>query len=382
MTTDADAALKARIDDAARRSLDWLSARERQLDGVAPAGAMAFSAGHDPERWPGMLLPGTYNGVMCRDLLGGLQARPEAERRALADWIRGFRDASGAFALPGMTAANSFKKPDPEETRRYVAFHVTNYALGALQALGEAPSAPSFVQEWLDSVALKAWLAERDLRDPWLEGNNIVNLGSFLLLRAQEGGAADRASVAQALDILFDWHDRLQEPATGFWGIGQQQDPRRLLHAMAGSMHNYHLFYACDRPLPYQREAAAYVLSRDPVWHSACIDVDEVDLLVHALDALPELRAPVEQWLRRKLAVLLANQNGDGGFADTLSEPWRFDGWVGGYTEPAGASTTFATWFRWIAIAMIDDALWPGRRPWRFRQMIGIGYRKRSKAHG
>ncbi len=33
-----------------------------------------------------------------------------------------------------------------------------------------------------------------------------------------------------------------------------------------------------------------------------------------------------------------------------------------GYEEPQGLSNTFATWFRWIAIAMIADVLWPGRR--------------------
>jgi hypothetical protein len=48
---------------------------------------------------------------------------------------------------------------------------------------------------------------------------------------------------------------------------------------------------------------------------------------------------------------------------------------VRGYEEPQGLSNTFATWFRWIAIAMIADLLWPGRWPWRFRGMVGIGYR-------
>ena len=69
-------------------------------------------------------------------------------------------------------------------------------------------------------------------------------------------------------------------------------------------------------------------------------------------------------------------QNPDGGFADTREGVRRQDGWVRGYEEPQGLSNTFATWFRWIAIAMIDDCLWPGRRDWHFRRMVGIGYRK------
>ena len=128
--------------------------------------------------------------------------------------------------------------------------------------------------------------------------------------------------------------------------------------------------------------AARYVLSRDPVWHSACIDVDEVDLLVHAAGAHPSLEPMAAPWLRRKLEALLVMQNADGGFADTLTDPWRQDGWVNGYVVQPGVSTTFATWFRWIAIAMIDEFFWPGRRTWNFRRMIGIGYRKREARDG
>lgn len=375
-----DGDLQSRIDTAAQRSLNWLA--EREVGHKAPAGVMAFDPQHDTAAWPGMLLPGTYNGVMCKHLLGGLSGQPTAEQLALADWIGGFAGLNGAFRIPGMDATNSYKKPDRDETRRYVEFHVTNYAMGAQEALGVGPAAPGFLYPYLEPEHLKAWLADRDMRDPWLEGNNIVNLGSFLLVARRSAGPEQRNAIDRALGILFDWHDRLQEPSTGFWGVGQHHDAKMLLHAMAGSMHNYHLYYATGRDLPYQLNAARYVLSRDPVWHSACIDIDEVDLLVHAVDAHPSLATLATPWLRHKLEALLVMQNDDGGFADTLTDKWRQDGWVGGYAVPPGVSTTFATWFRWIAIAMIDDFLWPGRKPWQFRRMIGIGYRKREAQDG
>jgi hypothetical protein len=284
-----DEALQARIDEAALRTLAWLDT----LTGVParPDDVLRLDAGHDPALWPGMLLPATYNGIMCRWLLGGLEGWDTARRHELAGWIEGFRTASGAFRIEGMTDDNVFKKPDREETWRYIDFHVTNYALGALQALSAPVVAPTFVEGWLDPVALKAWLADRDMRDPWQEGNNIVNLASFLLIlrntRPEKAGA-----VGGAIGILFDWHDRNQDPGTGFWGVGQGLGGQRLLHAMAGSMHNFHLFYATGRPLPYQRQAADYVLSRPTSWHSACIDVDEVDLLVHAMEDHPDLAPP------------------------------------------------------------------------------------------
>jgi hypothetical protein len=372
-----DAALWAQIDAARGRTLAWLETL--QADRL-PAGVSRISAAHDAARWPGMLLPGTYNAVLARALLGGLDAWTASTGTALADWLLSHRRADGVFRIPGMADDAVFKKPDPVETWRYIDFHVTNYALGALEVLDAlTPATPAvldFIGPWLDPLVLKAWLSERDLRDPWQEGNNIVNLGSFLLLLARQGDSRTQERVRDCLSILFDWHDRLQEPATGFWGVGQLTEPLRALHAMAGSMHNFHLWYATGRPLPFHDRAVDWSLAQPARVDSACIDVDLVDLLVHAHLVTDHRRGDIERWLRALLPLLLAFQNADGGFCDTREGVRRQDGWVRGYEEPQGLSNTFATWFRWIAIAMIADCLWPGRWPWRFRRMVGIGYRK------
>lgn len=365
---------ESRIETACERTVAWL--RTMQAPGAID-GVMRISAAHDPAAWPGMLLPGTYNGAMCARLIGALDA-VAPDRAALVAWLEGHRLPDGRFRIPGMRDADVFKKPDLAETWAYIDFHVTNYALGAIEAL-EPARAPvlDFARGLLEPLRLKAWLAERDLRDPWQEGNNVVNLGSFLLLMARHGDDAERRAVEAALGHLFAWHDRLQEPATGFWGVGQLSDPTRLLHAMAGSMHNHHLWYARGRPLPGQERAADYCLTLPPLIHSACIDVDAVDVLVHAHRLRPGYRTgAIEDWLARMLDELLAFQGADGGFADEAGPGLRRqDGWIGGYGEPQGVSNTFATFFRWIAIAMIADVLFPGRWPWAFREMVGIGYR-------
>jgi hypothetical protein len=156
-----------------------------------------------------------------------------------------------------------------------------------------------------------------------------------------------------------------------------QDDERGLLHAMAGSMHNYHLWYVTGRRLPYQQRAVDYALSRKPGIVSACIDVDLVDLLVHAHDQIDYRRADIREWLGLQLPALLAFQREDGGFADETSGMRRQDGWVDGYSEPQGLSNSFATWFRWIAIAMIADLFWPAHWDWQFRRGIGVGFRAR-----
>jgi hypothetical protein len=366
--------LPTRIEAARGRTLAWLDLM--QVPG-APRGVGRASIAHDPARWPGVLLPGSYNAVICRHLLGGLDDWTAAEQDRLVEWFEAARLPDGRFRVAGMDDTTVFKKPDPVETWRYIDFHVTNYTLGAIQALApDRRPVMGFARPFLDQTTLLAWLALRDLRDPWQEGNNIVNLASFFLLIAENGDAGDRAGVDRAMATLFDWHDRLQEPATGFWGVGQTLDPTRLLHAFAGAMHNYHLWYAAGRPLPFQDRAIDYCLSLPPRVHSACIDVDAVDLLVHGHRLIDHRRTDIEAWCRRLLADLLDQQNPDGGFADERTGVRRQDGWVGGYEEPQGLSNSFATWFRWIAIAMAADLLWPGRWPWRFRRMLGIGYRK------
>ncbi|MFI4980248.1 MAG: hypothetical protein ACHQIO_07860, partial [Nevskiales bacterium] len=192
---NADAALRTRIDAARLRTLAWLDSMQAPGE---PVGVARISAAHDPARWPGMLLPGTYNAVLCRQLLGAL---PD-ERTPLLHWLLRFRRADGIFRIPGMRAEDVFKKPDADETWRYIDWHVSNYSLGAVQALASgAVPPPDFIRPYLDPITLKAWLADRDLRDPWQEGNNIVNLASFLLLLGRQ------AQVDRALDILFRWHD-------------------------------------------------------------------------------------------------------------------------------------------------------------------------------
>lgn len=364
-----DAGLRARIITARRATLDWLDSM--QVSGL-PAGVTRMSGAHDPAQWPGMLLPGTYNAVQCRALLGAVPA----DGMALSDWLLTHRQPDGVFRIPGMADDAVFKKPDPVETWRYIDFHVTNYTLGAIEMLTpRQPPRLDFIAPLLEPTTLLAWLALRDLRDPWQEGNNIVNLASFLLL-GRAHAVLDPAAVDAAITLLFAWHDRLQEPATGFWGVGQSHDSRAALHAMAGSMHNFQLWYATGRDLAYHDRAADYALSQPTAIDSACIDVDLVDLLVHAHMMRPYRRDDICIWLRGKLAALLAMQNDDGGFPDERHGVWRQDGWVRGYAEPQGQSNSFATWFRWIAIAEIADLLWPGWQSWRFRQMLGIGYRR------
>ncbi|MDF0605787.1 hypothetical protein HZU77_008990 [Neisseriaceae bacterium TC5R-5] len=360
-----DTWLQTRINEARENSLLWLKNMQvpGQVDGV-----FRVSALHDPERWPQMLLPGTYDGGMLRALLGSRP--PHAD--ALADWVLQHQDQDGYFLLPGLNWADTYKLPKLAQTQQYMRFHISNYCMGLLGTLGQlARCNMPFVQPFLDEQYLWAWLGQRDMRDPWLEGNNIVNLASFLLLEQQRN---PHGAASQRLHDLITWHQQYSEPYSGFWGPGQQYSQEALLFALCGATHNLHLFYALDENIPHFNQSISRCLEQPIAIRSACIDVDIVDILAHGITRCPHRREEIEHWLRALLTQLLHLQNSDGGFPDTLLGERGFDGWVKGYKEPQGHSNTFATWFRWIAIAMISEVLWPGWRQWHFRNTIGIGY--------
>jgi len=365
----AEQALLAGIAEARAGSLRWLDAMTTEFRG---APVWRESAACDLQEWPGMALPGTYNAAMCHRLIGdGLDGAP-ARQSAVIRWIEAQRRPEGHWWLEGMAPGDTFKKHDPEETRAYLIGHVANYTLGALEALGRRPPEPHFARTYLAPDALAAWMAARDWRDPWLEGNNVVNLGGFLLLLAGSADAAVAGAARAALDWLIDWHVENSDPRTGFWGR-QESDGERL-HAMAGATHNYHLFFALGRPVPHLERAVDFCLTRPPQVVSACIDADLVDILANAAFLSDYRRGEIRSWLAELGAALLAFQNEDGGFADQSEGTRKFDGWVAGYAEPQGISCAFATFFRWIALAMIARVLDPGDRSWGFRRMVGLGY--------
>ena len=161
-----------------------------------------------------------------------------------------------------------------------------------------------------------------------------------------------RERAERALAILFAWHERLQEPATGFWGVDQAHNARMALHAMAGATHNFHLWYACGETPPYFDKAIDSCLSLSPRTDNACLDVDPVDILAHGHRLLDHRRRHIEMWLREKIEGLLRLQRDDGGFPDESSGVRRLDGWVKGYEELQGIST----WFRQTFALSFFDA--------------------------
>lgn len=344
------------------RALAWF---DTMLVDGEPFGVHRASECHNISEFPSMLLPATYNATHCRKLLAGYEDLADEQRDELAAFMNSFQLENGAYRMPQMRKEDIYYP-----TWEYINFHTSNYAMGAVLSIGGKMERPlQFVEEYCSLDALSKWLDERDMSDPWKEGNNIVNIASFFFVMAEQGDER----MNPLIEHLFEWHEETHDPETGYWLDKEAQPPVHPMVAMAGASHNFHIYFYLNRPLKYVDRIVDHCLSfvKDGVT-TACVDIDMVDVLAN-MWKYGYRSADIEEGLKKKLVDLLDFQNGDGGFSDICEGERRFDGW-NSYVEPQGNSNCFATWFRSVTIGMICEMIMPGAFDWHFRNTIGMGY--------
>jgi hypothetical protein len=348
-----------RILDMRQHVIAWFATLQAPELGFGVHADSAYHREHGPA---GMYLPGTYNAVNCLSLLGAYADLAPEKADSIATFLNRHQRPNGAYRIPEMTQADIYY-PDFE----YINLHITNYSLGALASLGRKPALPlAFVERYATPEKLSAWLAARQMSEPWGEGNYIVNVASFFAWELDHGAERFRPLLEQ----LLDWHTTHQDAASGYWNDPSTRD---LTSAMAGAAHNLHLYYYLNRPVPRFEKIIGHCLGILEGVSSSCLDIDVVDILAN-LHGYGYRQPDIEAYLDRKLAALLDFQNPDGGFADVCDGTRLFDGWER-YQEPQGLSNTFSTWFRCATVGMICHVLYPETRSdWHFRHTLGMGY--------
>ncbi|HSE21517.1 MAG TPA: hypothetical protein VLB68_07645 [Pyrinomonadaceae bacterium] len=325
------------------------------------------SPAHDPDTHSSLLLCGTWAGAHASVLLGQDASFDVDRRRRIGAAINSFQQADGSFLMKGS------KQPGSDAELEYQTLQCTNYALGGLHALAQAPRVGlSFMQSLMARRHLLAWLDKRDMRSPWAEGNNVVNVASFYAILSEEG---DSEAESRLRDVA-DWLDRTQQARnTGFWHEGEMTKKGSLIIAMAGAAHYLHVYYYLNRDVPNPEAIIDSCLRLGYLGvQSACVDLDMVDILTN-LRRYSYRIAEINRILRRYLVELLDVQRSDGGFCDNYVTRHLYYG----QTTPAGISVTWTTWFRLAAIGMIVCALFPEQQSrWHFRNTLGSGYWNRE----
>lgn len=318
---------------------------------------------------------GTCYGMLALEYLGV----GYGGARDMAEAVGAHQDpATGWFIGPEL--ADYDPPPEVKHSREHLLMHSTSAALPVLQQFDVPARHPlRAAHAFCDPRYMTHWLDERDLANPWFEGNNILFAGQFLVyLRDVEKypGAQD------GLNAWFDWLDRNADPNTGLWGTNHGATA----HAAAfGGYHQLLVYYHEKHPVPAPKALVDTVLG---LQHpdggfspggggGACEDVDCVDILVNMYKQMNYRRAEIRHALRRCKRLILSIQNPDGGFPYKRNVPQSHMG-IPGTQAPPNVSCMFPTWFRVHTLALIAEILTDDANlrdvPFRFNKALSMGW--------
>lgn len=337
---------------------------------------------------PGACLMGT-NGqetlyascfaAMTLHYLGALSELSEDNRRAWASYIQKWQDPrTGLFIGPEV---DDVEITHPKHNWEHVTMHLTAHALPALNLLGARPlSDLRFAHRFLDIQSLSEWLVARDWTDAWLEGNNLLFMGQFLIhLRDKEGFS----SAGPALEHYFRWLDNKVDPTTGLWGTDSHSS---IPVAVYGAYHQLLVYHYSQRPVRYANRIIDLVLEMQHPDGSfvvgggggACEDVDGVDILVNLYKQTGHRPLAVRLALNRALEAVLSQQIPNSGFVYRHRAPMNLLS-LPRTQIPADTADMFSTWFRVHTIALICQVLSEhplARINWQFNQVCSMGWHR------
>lgn len=294
---------------------------------------------------------------MLMHYLDRLRALTATERQEWADYLNDWQDSrTGYFIGPELVREEMGSRRHSYE---HIAQHLTAHVLPALALLGHRPRYPLvFARDFLDTPYLAKWLDARDWRDAWLEGNNLVFVGQFLIhLRDLEG----EPRAQQSLDLYFDWLDKHVDAETGLWGSNGYCSHADALY---GGYHQLLVYYHEGRPVQHRERLVDVALSlqhTDGGFHprgggGACQDVDAIDILVNMYKQIDYRRAEIRLALRRALVHIQQRQMPEGGFVYRLDQPFTHMG-VARTASGANKANLFPTWFRVHTLALMGEIL-------------------------
>ncbi|MDD3580662.1 MAG: hypothetical protein PHW74_06545 [Desulfobacca sp.] len=323
-----------------------------------------YTLTHEVEKYPAATLYGTWSAILGLTLLKDTPNWAKQEKDWAISKLNFHRRADGTFLGKGLeNFANS-------KSLEYLILHCTNYSLGAALELDpnfdfETP----YLHRFLVADNLAKWLDGRSLMRPWEEGNNIVNVASYLALCHEQG----ITSAMERLYQLLEWHRKYQNPKTGGFDCFGSPSFNQRLQSLAGAVHNFHIHLYLGEPFGCESVIAEYLPRFLTLGRlSACESIDFVELAIRTIEASSD-----QQELTNSLIYhahfLLNSQREDGGWleADNNYTPTAGHG----FKDSTVSSCSYATWFRLCALGMISIVLLDDDpKNWGFRKTLGMGY--------
>lgn len=322
-----------------------------------------YTVTHDATQFPAALLYGTWSSILAQNLLGTVNKWSEVRKQKIIEVIESYQLDDGSF-IP-----KSLLQEPTSKSIEYLKLHCSNYSVGALCALDSNYTFNSrYFERFLSADFLSNWLDGRSLLRPWEEGNNIVNVASYMALMNDQG-------VPEAIHRLYqmlEWHKKNQNPKTGGFDAFFTPSINQKLQSLAGAVHNFHLYHYLKEPVSYKNQIAYHLTKLIKRKLTACLSIDFVELALFTLEDTDYSEKLIELLLLH-CEELLASQRADGG--------WLEGDNTNSYTKAAGfvdsdiSSCSYATWFRLCSLGMISICLLGDNfSNWHFRSTLGMGY--------
>lgn len=302
-------------------------------------------------------------------------------RNAWANYILKWQDKqTGYFIGPELVKTEI---THAEHNWDVVRMHLAVHVLPALAILGTSPKYPlTFAHPFLEQAHLQRWLESRDWERAWLEGNNLLFVGQFLLhLRDIE----QMSNAQAALDFYFEWLDKQIDPRTGLWGT---QGQSTLAHAVYGAYHQLLLYFGENRPLAYPERLVDSVLQiqewdggfSDSGKGGACEDIDAISILANLYQRYDYKRPLIQRALQKAYRSVKRRMIATGGFVYRWDESFIHMSIPRTFVPP-NTPHLFATWFGTHTMAVLAQVLMTEPSlsyGWQFNPTVSMGWHMRA----
>lgn len=273
------------------------------------------------------------------------------------DYILNFQDQKqGYFYGPEISEG---KLLSDGHSKTHLYWHSTAHVLPALKILGLVPRYPlHFVKPFLDINFLKQWLDKRDWTKAWIEGNDLLFVGQFLIFLNED---ENNSKAKDSISVLLNWLDSQIDLNTGLWGTNGYCD---VFNAVYGAYHQLLIYYYLNHDVLSKKNLINAVLSLQHFdggfsknWGGgSCEDVDSIDILVNMFKKTSHNHEKIITALKKASYSVLRRMTSEGGFLYKRGAEFMHNGMEYTYA-PANRANMFSTWFAVHTLFLISEVI-------------------------
>lgn len=324
--------------------------------------------------------PTLYSSVYAcatQSLLGDAQALDADQKQAWVGFLNAFQsDRDGLFR------DQVVQGPLFEDSDWWGARHLAAHIIIAFTALGGLPEYPfRFLTPFYDKDRLRLYLEQHlgNFGPAIMAGdidNQVMNYG--VLLQYSRDFLNDKEA-AESVALIQEWLLEKINPRTGLWGPDRFDSAAALSRAVQFAYHLFPILTYDGIGMPHREALLQQVIRTQNDLggfgefynSSACEDIDSIELIYRLARQGMPLDDKLRAALNKARVWVLANQNEDGGFVFRRNEAFVYghQQMSSGFNE----SHMFATWFRTLSMAYLDEMTGQGGN-FRFVRCPGLQF--------